>query len=186
MNGPIRPYPLPLGEGRVRVSGFAEICTLTRRFAPTSPRGRGSGPQCIRRSRRVLPLFAAAPEEIRPVRIGHAVVARWKRSGFRGAIDSCEHSLTSLLDLPEQRIDVPPDEFALPEHDLSRDQHVANVPWIHHRHNRARYIVYRPGINAPRVEHDDVGFFAGHESTDFVEQPSGRRTGDGGHLDDLP
>src|SRR5262249_54220431 len=106
--------------------------------------------------------------------------------GFRGAIDSCEHSLTSLLDLPEQRIDVPPDEFALPEHDLSRDQHVANVPWIHHRHNRARYIVYRPGINAPRVEHDDVGFFAGHESTDLVEQPSGRRTGDGGHLDDLP
>src|SRR5262249_20306241 len=34
-----RNYPLPLGEGRLRVSGFV---TLTRRFAPTSPRGRGT------------------------------------------------------------------------------------------------------------------------------------------------
>jgi len=31
-------YPLPEGEGRVRVSGFAKTCTLTQRFAPPSPR----------------------------------------------------------------------------------------------------------------------------------------------------
>ena len=152
-------------------------------FKISSP---GSGSQGIGRSRRVLALLAATPEEIRPVRIGHAVVARGKRSGFRGAVDSCEHAVASLLDLTEQGIDVPPDELALPEHDLSRDQHVANVPWIQHRHNSARYIVYRPGIDAPRVENDDVGFFAGNESADLVEQSSGRRAGDSGHLDDLP
>jgi hypothetical protein len=31
--------PFLLGEGRERVSGFARLATLTRRFAPPSPRG---------------------------------------------------------------------------------------------------------------------------------------------------
>src|SRR5438477_8327808 len=83
---------------------------------------KGSRPQSIGRSDRVLSLLAAAPQEVRPVRIGQAVVAGWKLSGFRGAVDSLEHAVASLLDQAQQRVDVPPNELALPKHDASRDE----------------------------------------------------------------
>src|SRR5438046_9954413 len=35
-------HPLPLGEGRVRVQDLTRLATLTRRFAPPSPKGRGA------------------------------------------------------------------------------------------------------------------------------------------------
>jgi hypothetical protein len=35
-------YPLPVGEGRVRVQDADRLTTLTRRFAPPSPKGRGA------------------------------------------------------------------------------------------------------------------------------------------------
>src|SRR2546430_17719842 len=116
---------------------------------------------------------------MRQILMRQAVDARWELTDFRPTVDSRGPAIASLFDLAEQRIDVPADQLAFPEHDLSRDQDVANVPGIHHRHNRAGHIVDGPGIHTAGIEHNDVGFLAGSESTNLVEQPSGCRTGYG-------
>src|SRR5262245_12473832 len=66
-------YPLPLGEGAkreparakpqemVRVSSLGETCTLTRRFAPPSPRGRGTNALLVLIFVSVTLLLPAAP-----------------------------------------------------------------------------------------------------------------------------
>src|SRR5206468_8783916 len=71
-----------------------------------------SRPQCIGWSGHVLPFLATTSEEIRPIRIRQAVVARWELSDFRAAVDSREHAVASLFNLAEQRIDVPADQLA--------------------------------------------------------------------------
>jgi len=80
---------------------------------------KNSRPQHICWSARVLSLLATAREEVGPVRVAQAVVARRKLSGFRGTVDSGEDAVTGLLDLAQQRIDVPPNELALPEQSMS-------------------------------------------------------------------
>ena len=97
-----------------------------------------------------------------------------KRPDFRRAVDPREHAVARLLDLAQQPFDVPPDELALPVHDLPRNQDVAHVPGIHHRHNRAGHIVHRPGVDVPRVEHDDVGFLARRQRADLVQNDGSR------------
>lgn len=55
--------------------------------------------------------------------------------------DPREHLVARLFDLAEQPIENPSDELTFPVHDSSRDQQIAGVRRIRHRHNRAWHVV---------------------------------------------
>ena len=97
------------------------------------------------------------------------VEALGKRADFRGPVDTRQHTVTRLLDLTKQSIDVPVAKLTLPVHDLPGDEHVPHVARIHHRDNRARYVIHRPGADGSRLEHDDVCLLARSQGTDLVE-----------------
>ena len=129
--------------------------------------------------------MAAVPQEVRPIGIAETVVPRRNGSDFRRAVDPPENPVARLLRPAEKRVDVPTDEFALPVHHLAGNQDVADVPGVHHRHDRAWHVVHRPCVDVPRLEHDDVGFLAWSQRADFAQKAASRGARDGKHLDAL-
>src|SRR5215467_11500643 len=164
---------------------FHDFPGATAEWRVVSRAGIPLGPQHVRGRRRVLTLIAACGEEVRPVWIGEAIVALRQLSDLRRTVDACENTLARLLDLPQQCIDIPTHEFALPVHDLPCDQHVTYMSGVHHRHYRTWHVVHRPCVDVARVENDNIGLLARGECSDLVENAVRRGARNSGHLDDL-
>src|SRR5262249_40740488 len=117
--------------------------------------------------------------------IGEAIVALRQLAALRCTVDARENALACLLDLPQQCIDIPTHEFALPVHDLPCDQHVTYMSGVHHRHYRTWHVVHRPCVDVARVENDNIGLLARGKCSHLVENAVRRGARNSGHLDDL-
>ena len=60
------------------------------------------------------PLKQQLSQEVRPVGVAEAVVARRYRADLRRAVDPGEHPVARLLNLAQQPVDIPSHELALP------------------------------------------------------------------------
>src|SRR3954464_12918828 len=116
-------------------------------------------PQRIVGRQGVLALVAARAQEIWPIRTCLTVLALGNRTDTAGstavavgAADPGEHPLARLLEVLDQLIGVPAYQLPVLEHDLARDQNVADVPGVHHRHDRARRVVDRCDIDIAGIQ----------------------------------